>query len=219
MKKNYHILTLKNDIAYTYAGIDLASIYYRVYFEKADKIIYVVDENQKNHFMQIFSIYKNMNMFSKDVEYKCICYGFVLNNEKKKIKTKNFTNNTFVKDVIQNLQQIEEKKIKKNDENEYNENCYDDNNEGKFIYNKRYYTKKNYKNLLLSSIVYSYISVKNCKRQTINNLINSYNFEYIYIINNYNDIYFILGNLKKSDYSFIYEEKYYINMDYRAIGP
>lgn len=215
LKKNYHILTLKNDIAYTYAGIDLASIYYRVYFEKADKIIYVVDENQKNHFMQIFSIYKNMNMFSKDVEYKCICYGFVLNNEKKKIKTKNFTNNTFVKDVIQNLQQIEEKKIKKNDENEYNENCYDDNNEGKFIYNKRYYTKKNYKNLLLSSIVYSYISVKNCKRQTINNLINSYNFEYIYIINNYNDIYFILGNLKKSDYSFIYEEKYYINMDYR----
>ncbi|CAD2102888.1 arginine--tRNA ligase, putative [Plasmodium vinckei] len=214
LKENYHILTLKNDIAYTYAGIDLAAIYYRVHFEKADKIIYVVDENQKNHFMQIFSIYKNMNMFSKNVECKCICYGFVLNNEKKKIKTKSFANNIFVKDVIQNLEKLEEIEIKKNDENGYSENV-DKNKEEKIMYNKKYYTNKNHKDLLLSSIVYSYISVKNCKRQAINNLINPYNFEYIYIINNYNDIYFILRNLQKSNYSFVFEEKYNINMDYQ----
>ncbi|KNC36220.1 arginyl-tRNA synthetase, partial [Plasmodium falciparum RAJ116] len=100
LKKYYTILTFKNDVAYTYAAIDLAAIYYRVTYEHVNKIIYVVDENQKNHFAQVFSIAKYLNLIKPYVECICINYGYILNQDKKKIKTQNFSNNIFVKDFF-----------------------------------------------------------------------------------------------------------------------
>ncbi|SOV78866.1 arginine--tRNA ligase, putative [Plasmodium reichenowi] len=205
LKKYYTILTLKNDVAYTYAAIDLAAIYYRVTYEHVNKIIYVVDENQKNHFAQVFSIAKYLNLIKPNVECICINYGYILNQDKKKIKTQNFSNNIFVKDFFI--------KYKQNVQN-FNDALIHLNNRNYFINNK-YSTTKLYDQLFFSSTIYSYISVKNSKRQPVDNLIQNMNREYLYIIDTYNSTLYILNMFKNnnnnnnliSDFSFIFSNK------------
>ncbi|VWU49649.1 arginine--tRNA ligase, putative [Hepatocystis sp. ex Piliocolobus tephrosceles] len=181
LKDKFIILTLKNNISYTYAAIDIAAIYYRVKYEKANKIIYVVDENQKKHFKQVFSISKYLHIIPDKVECICINYGFVLNEKNKKIKTKNFSNNIFAKDIIKQYK-TETKFIAKKKE---------------YINIIKNYNPKHYEKLLFSSMIYSYICVKNWKRQFINNIIKKFHLEYIYILNIYNEISLYLLKLKK----------------------
>ncbi|SBS85257.1 arginine--tRNA ligase, putative [Plasmodium ovale curtisi] len=184
LKDNFSILTLKRGIAYTYAAIDIAAIYYRVYFEKANKIIYVVDENQKKHFMQVFSIAQFLSIFPEGTECLCVNYGFVLNEKNRKIKTKDISNNIFVKDIIKSYEQVHKNEKSKKGCNNF----------------KNFYKPKYYQKVMLSSIIYSYVSVKNCKRQAIMDIIKDPNIEYMHIVNRYNEIFSTLRNLKKSDY-------------------
>ncbi|SOV76263.1 arginine--tRNA ligase, putative [Plasmodium sp. gorilla clade G3] len=202
LKKYYTILTLKNDVAYTYAAIDLAAIYYRVTYEHVNKIIYIVDENQKKHFAQVFSIAKYLNLIKENVQCVCVNYGYILNEDKKKMKTQNFSNNVFVKDFL-----IKYKPHVQNIKNGFihihNKN---------YIINQKYCTLKFYDKLFFSSTIYSYISVKNTKRQSINNIIQNMNREYLYILHTYNITLYILNMFKKnnnkiSDYSFIFFNK------------
>ncbi|SPJ10213.1 arginine--tRNA ligase, putative [Plasmodium sp. DRC-Itaito] len=199
LKKYYTILTLKNDVAYTYAAIDLAAIYYRVIYENVNKIIYIVDENQKKHFEQVFSIAKYLNLIKQNIQCVCVNYGYILNDDKKKIKTQSFSNNVFVKDFFikykQDVENIKDEFIRLHNRN--------------YFINHKYCTTKSYHKLFFSSTIYSYISVKNSKRQSINNLIQNMNTQYLYIIDTYNITLYILNrfkiyNNKISDYSFIY---------------
>ncbi|CRG99349.1 arginine--tRNA ligase, putative [Plasmodium relictum] len=200
LKKKFTILTLKNDVAYTYAAIDLSALYYRVNFEKANKIIYVVDENQRKHFMQVFSIGKYINLLSNNNECICLNYGYVLNEKKKKIQTKDISNNIFVKDILKIYKSTNE-----NASTKYKCNS------------QKYYMQKYYEELIRSSIIYSYISVKNCKRQLINNIIKEFHSEYIYIIEKYNEILLSLGKLKNYDYSFIFKKKFNIEINLKKL--
>ncbi|SOV14162.1 arginine--tRNA ligase, putative [Plasmodium sp. gorilla clade G2] len=204
LKKNYTILTLKNDVAYTYAAIDIAAIYYRVTYENANKIIYIVDENQKKHFEQVFSISKYLNLIQPHVECICLNYGYILNEQKKKIKTQSFSNNIFVKDFLIKYKHNVQKNIK----DSFIHMIYNKN----YIINKKKFNNNIYNKIFLSSIIYSYISVKNSKRQSINNIIQNINREYLYIIDIYNITLYILNFFKKknyniSDYSFIFINK------------
>ncbi|CRG96687.1 arginine--tRNA ligase, putative [Plasmodium gallinaceum] len=195
LKKNFSILTLKSDVGYTYAAVDISAIYYRVNIEKANKIIYVVDENQRKHFMQVFSIGKYLNLISDNTECICLNYGYVLNEKKKKIKTKDISNNIFAKDILKINKSI---------------------NENTNIQNKCNY-EKYYEDLILSSIVYSYISVKNSKRQLINNILKEFHLEYIYIIKKHNEILLSLGKLKNYDYSFLFKKKFNIESNLKKL--
>ncbi|SBT87793.1 arginine--tRNA ligase, putative [Plasmodium malariae] len=199
LKKDFTILTLQNDVAYTYAAIDIAAIYYRIKYEKAKKIIYVVDENQKKHFMQVFSIANYLNILNKNAECVCLNYGFVLNEKNKKIKTKDLSDNIFVKDIL----------------NKKNYKLINSNVRGKNEYAKlkKIYTSKDYEKLLVSSIIYSYISVKNNKRQLVNTIMKDFHSEYIHIINTYSEISLSLGKLKKCDYSSIFKKETKINIE------
>jgi arginyl-tRNA synthetase len=49
------LILMKGDGAYTYAATDLATIKDRIITRKADAIIYVVDNRQKQHFEQVFA--------------------------------------------------------------------------------------------------------------------------------------------------------------------
>ncbi|CAA9987409.1 arginine--tRNA ligase, putative [Plasmodium knowlesi strain H] len=187
LKKNFTLVTLENDVAFTYAAIDLAAIHYRVVHEKANKIIYVVDENQRKHFMQIFSIARFAHILSDDVECICLNYGFVLNSENKKMKTKDLCKkNISVKDMLENV------KLTNNNAHEKNEQTN---------LNKVHMEKKHREKFLLSSLIYSYLSVKNYKRQIITSILKHSHTEYLFIINCYNEVSSILGNRKKGDYS------------------
>ncbi|KJP88664.1 hypothetical protein AK88_01744 [Plasmodium fragile] len=193
LKENFTLLTLQNDVAFTYAAIDLAAIYYRVVHEKAHKIIYVVDENQRKHFMQIFSIAKFAHIIPDHVECICLNYGFVLNSENRKIKTKDLCEkNIYVKDMLENIKSANPNVHEKNEQTNVNKMCMD---------------KAHRERFLLSSLIYSYLSVKNYKRQIINNIINNDHVEYLFIINCYNEVSSILGQITNGDYSSLVEGK------------
>ncbi|ANQ07559.1 Arginyl-tRNA synthetase [Plasmodium coatneyi] len=182
LKKNFTLLTLQNDVAFTYAAIDLAAIHYRVVYEKANKIIYVVDENQRKHFMQIFSIAKFAHILPDDVECICLNYGFVLNSENRKMKTKDLCKeNISVKDMLENIKSANPNAHYKNEQTNLN--------------------KMHKEGFLLSSLIYSYLSVKNYKRNIITNILNNYHVEYLFIINCYKEVSPILGKVNESDYS------------------
>ncbi|GAW80203.1 arginine--tRNA ligase [Plasmodium gonderi] len=198
LKKNFTIVTLKNDISFTYAAIDIAAIQYRVECEKANKILYITDENQRKHFMQIFSIAKFLNILPKHVECVCLNYGFVLNSENKKMKTKDFSKeNISIKSILQNLNMVSQNGHKKS---EYGNM--------KIMYLTKYREK-----LFLSSIIYSYMAVKSYKRQLISNIMKGLHSEYVYIILCYNKISSILGHGKNCDYSAFLGHKESIHID------
>ncbi|EUD67962.1 hypothetical protein C922_01574 [Plasmodium inui San Antonio 1] len=187
LKKNFTLLTLQNDVSFTYAAIDLAAIHYRVVYEKANKIIYVVDENQRKHFMQIFSIAKFAHILLDHVECVCLNYGFVLNSENRKMKTKDLCEkNISVKDMLQNVQLANPSGHEKNEH----------------TYLKKIHMEKTHReSFLLSSVIYSYLAVKNYKRQVINNILNTPHVEYLFIHNCYNQVSSILGKEKKGHFS------------------
>ncbi|SCO66459.1 arginine--tRNA ligase, putative [Plasmodium vivax] len=187
LKKNFTLLTLQNDVAFTYAAIDLAAIHYRVTHEKANKIIYVVDENQRKHFMQIFAIAKFAHILPDQVECVCLNYGFVLNSENRKMKTKDLCKkNVSVKEMLESVK----------------------------LANLGGHTgEKHRESFLLSSLIYSYLAVKNYKRQVIGNILNNFHAEYLLIINCYNEVSSILGKAKKGDYSSLLEKRKNIQIE------
>ncbi|KMZ87350.1 arginyl-tRNA synthetase [Plasmodium vivax Brazil I] len=188
LKKNFTLLTLQNDVAFTYAAIDLAAIHYRVTHEKANKIIYVVDENQRKHFMQIFAIAKFAHILPDQVECVCLNYGFVLNSENRKMKTKDLCKkNVSVKEMLESVKLA---------------------NLG-----EKHTGEKHRESFLLSSLIYSYLAVKNYKRQVIGNILNNFHAEYLLIINCYNEVSSILGKAKKGDYSSLLEKRKNIQIE------
>lgn len=77
----------KSDGGYLYATTDLAAIYYRCNILKADRICYVVDSRQKQHFQEIFETFK-MCEPSNDVKLEHISFGTMLGDNGKPLKTR-----------------------------------------------------------------------------------------------------------------------------------
>lgn len=84
------LIVQKSDGGYLYATTDLAAVKQRVGTEKADRIIYVTDAGQSQHFSMVFDAAKAANFIPEDgsVELSHVPFGLVLGEDGKKIKTR-----------------------------------------------------------------------------------------------------------------------------------
>ncbi|WP_417385908.1 arginine--tRNA ligase [Gimesia sp.] len=76
----------KQDGAFTYATTDLATIKYRVEELKADRVLYVVDSRQSEHFKLLFATVKEWGY--SDLELQHVSFGTVLGKNKRPYKTR-----------------------------------------------------------------------------------------------------------------------------------
>lgn len=84
-KKIPPLIVKKSDGGYGYDSTDLAAIKHRINNLHADKIIYITDSGQSDHFKLIFDAAKLMKL-NENVELVHVGFGLVLNKEGKKIK-------------------------------------------------------------------------------------------------------------------------------------
>lgn len=82
------MIVQKSDGGYLYATTDLSAIKYRAKTLKADKILYVVDARQGEHFKQLFKVAKKASFIDENIELKHIAFGTMLNKEGKPFKTR-----------------------------------------------------------------------------------------------------------------------------------
>jgi len=82
------LLIRKSDGGYLYATTDLAAIRYRTQTLKANKIIYVVDVRQKQHFEMVFAAAEKAGWTNHDVKLQHVVYGAVLGEDRKPFKTR-----------------------------------------------------------------------------------------------------------------------------------
>jgi arginyl-tRNA synthetase len=82
------LIVQKSDGGYNYATTDLAAIRYRIGEDQADRIIYVTDAGQANHFSQVFQVAKKAGWVPKSVELVHVPFGLVLGQGGKKISTR-----------------------------------------------------------------------------------------------------------------------------------
>lgn len=76
----------KQDGAFTYATTDLATIKYRAEELKADRVLYVVDSRQSEHFQLLFATVKEWGF--QNLELQHVSFGSVLGKDGKPLKTR-----------------------------------------------------------------------------------------------------------------------------------
>ncbi len=82
------LIVQKTDGGFNYATTDLASIKYRVKEDGADRIIYVTDAGQANHFAGVFQVARKAGILPESVEVVHVPFGLVLGKDGKRIKTR-----------------------------------------------------------------------------------------------------------------------------------
>jgi arginyl-tRNA synthetase len=82
------LIIKKSDGGYNYATTDLAAIRYRTQQDGAERIIYVVDAGQSNHFAQVFQVAHKAGWVPEEVELVHVPFGLVRGQDGKKFKTR-----------------------------------------------------------------------------------------------------------------------------------
>ena len=82
------LIVRKTDGGFNYATTDLAAINYRVKEDGANRIIYVTDSGQANHFQGVFQVARKAGILPEDVEVVHVPFGLVLGKDGKRIKTR-----------------------------------------------------------------------------------------------------------------------------------
>ncbi|MDN3508080.1 MAG: arginine--tRNA ligase, partial [Simkaniaceae bacterium] len=83
------MIVQKSDGGYNYSTTDLATMRHRVDVEKADRIIYVVDNGQALHFRMLFAAAKKAGwLIPAKVDATHVGFGVVLGSDGKKFKTR-----------------------------------------------------------------------------------------------------------------------------------
>ncbi len=82
------LIIQKTDGGYNYATTDLAAIRYRIEIDRTDRIIYITDSGQADHFAQVFQVARLAQWIPADVEITHVPFGLVLGEDGKKIKTR-----------------------------------------------------------------------------------------------------------------------------------
>ena len=82
------LIVQKSDGGYNYATTDLAALRYRIEQDGANRIIYVTDAGQANHFAQVFQVAKRAGWLPETVEVVHVPFGLVLGEDGKKLKTR-----------------------------------------------------------------------------------------------------------------------------------
>jgi arginyl-tRNA synthetase len=92
------MLVRKSDGGYLYATTDLAAIHHRTQVLKADRLIYVVDARQRDHFRDLFDAARligwDVTPDGATVDFHHIPFGSVLGEDKKPLKTRSGRNVT-----------------------------------------------------------------------------------------------------------------------------
>ncbi|NER52816.1 MAG: arginine--tRNA ligase [Symploca sp. SIO1A3] len=82
------LIVQKSDGGYNYATTDLAALRYRIHQDEAERIIYVTDGGQANHFAQVFQVAQRSGWLIDNVEVLHIPFGLVQGENGKKLKTR-----------------------------------------------------------------------------------------------------------------------------------
>jgi len=82
------LIVQKSDGGYNYAATDLAAIRYRIQQDEAERIIYVTDAGQANHFAQVFQVARRAGWLTDAVEVVHVPFGLVQGEDGKKLKTR-----------------------------------------------------------------------------------------------------------------------------------
>ncbi len=82
------LIVQKTDGAYNYATTDLAAIRYRIQTDRADRLIYITDAGQSDHFAQVFQVAKRAGWVPAHIDIVHVPFGLVLGEDGKKIKTR-----------------------------------------------------------------------------------------------------------------------------------
>lgn len=110
------VIIQKSDGGYNYATTELAALYYRIKYNKPDKIIYITDVGQKLHFDMIFNLVKFLNFdFYNKVSLIHIPLGLMLNSDGKKIKTRSGKSERLIDILKESIDISRELILEKND--------------------------------------------------------------------------------------------------------
>ncbi|MBW4444576.1 MAG: arginine--tRNA ligase [Plectolyngbya sp. WJT66-NPBG17] len=82
------LIIQKSDGGYNYATTDLAAIRYRVQQDHGDRLIYITDSGQANHFAQVFQVARRAGWIPDTVEVVHVPFGLVQGEDGKKLKTR-----------------------------------------------------------------------------------------------------------------------------------
>ena len=82
------LMVQKTDGGFNYATTDLAAIRYRLNEDNAQRVIYVTDSGQGNHFAQVFQVARKAEWIPETVEITHVPFGLVQGEDGKKLKTR-----------------------------------------------------------------------------------------------------------------------------------
>ncbi|MBP0019641.1 MAG: arginine--tRNA ligase [Cyanobacteria bacterium SBLK] len=82
------LIVQKSDGGFNYATTDLAALQYRAGKDEAERMIYVTDAGQANHFAQIFQVGKQAKLLPEKIEAVHVPFGIVKGKDGKRIKTR-----------------------------------------------------------------------------------------------------------------------------------
>ncbi len=85
------MIVRKRDGGYGYSATDLAAVRRRVREFHADRLIYVVDARQSDHFEQVFAVARKAGFLPADVITEHVAFGTVLGTDGKPFKTREGT--------------------------------------------------------------------------------------------------------------------------------
>lgn len=103
------LMIQKSDGGYNYDTTDLTALYHRIFFEKADRIIYVVDQGQSLHFQMIFQAAEKIGYLDpKKVKANHVPFGLVLGADGKKFRTRSGETERLIDLLLTAVQKAEE---------------------------------------------------------------------------------------------------------------
>ncbi|NEZ65200.1 arginine--tRNA ligase [Leptolyngbyaceae cyanobacterium CCMR0082] len=82
------LIVQKSDGGFNYATTDLAAIRQRTIDEKAQRVIYITDAGQANHFAQVFQVANRAHWIPAGVDLVHVPFGLVKGEDGKKLKTR-----------------------------------------------------------------------------------------------------------------------------------
>ncbi len=82
------MIVQKSDGGFLYATTDLAGVEFRAKELKADRICYVVDARQGDHFKQLFSVAKSSGLAEEGIELEHIAFGTMMDRSGRPFKTR-----------------------------------------------------------------------------------------------------------------------------------
>ncbi len=78
----------KSDGGFGYPATDLAAVRYRTDELNADRLIYVVDSRQRDHFAQVFALTRSAGWVDGSVELVHVGFGTIMGKDRKPFKTR-----------------------------------------------------------------------------------------------------------------------------------